>query len=140
MSAATSPRKPVVLPPGGGRHYPMGRMQAVFKADVAESENRYAISEWWLEPETTGPGAHAHAEDDVFYVIAGTMSFLVDDRWIDAEAGSFVLVPAGVTHDFENRSAARAGVLNISAPGGFEPNMPGILAWFDEHPPKRIGA
>ena len=42
------------------------------------------ISEWWLEPHTQGPGAHAHPEDDVFYVIEGTMSFLVNDAWIDA--------------------------------------------------------
>lgn len=140
MSAATSTRKPVVLPPGGGRSYPMGRIQAVFKADGAESENRYSISEWWLEPKTTGPGAHAHEEDDVFYVIAGTMSFLVDSTWVDAEAGSFVLVPAGVTHDFENRSSRRAGVLNFSVPGGFEPNMPGISAWFSENPPRSTDA
>ena len=129
-------RKPIVLPPGAGRAYPMGRIQAVFKADGAESAERYSISEWWLEPSTTGPGAHAHDEDDVFYVLAGTMSFLIGDEWVDAVAGSFVLVPAGVTHDFENRGAVRAGVLNFSAPGGFEPSMPVISAWFAENPPR----
>lgn len=129
------PRQPVVLPPGGGRSYPMGRIAALFKADGDESANQYSISEWWLEPRTTGPGAHAHPEDDVFYVLEGTMSFLVGDHWIDAPAGSFVLVPGGVTHDFENRSALRAGVLNFSAPGGFEPAMPGISEWFHQHPP-----
>jgi mannose-6-phosphate isomerase-like protein (cupin superfamily) len=134
MSSAAPARKPLVLPPGAGRRYPMGRIQAVFKADGPESENRYAISEWWLEPRTTGPGAHAHAEDDVFYVLAGTMSFLVGEDWVDAEAGSFVLVPAGMTHDFENRGSVRAGVLNFSVPGGFEPHMPAIGAWFAEHP------
>jgi mannose-6-phosphate isomerase-like protein (cupin superfamily) len=136
MSKAITPRKPIVLPPGAGRAYPMGRIQAVFKADGAESAERYSISEWWLEPRTTGPGAHAHAEDDVFYVLAGTMSFLIGDEWVDAAAGSFVLVPAGLTHDFENRGAVRAGVLNFSAPGGFEPSMPAISAWFAENPPR----
>lgn len=134
MSSTAHTRKPIVLPPGGGRSYPMGRIQAIFKADGAESENRYSISEWWLEPRTTGPGAHAHEEDDVFYVLAGTMSFLVDGAWLNAEAGSFVLVPAGTTHDFENRGTVRAGVLNFSAPGGFEPHMPSISEWFSEHP------
>ncbi len=117
----------------------MGRIAALFKADGAETANSYSISEWWLEPNTKGPGAHSHAEDDVFFVIEGTMSFLVDATWTDAPQGSFVLVPGGVTHDFENRSAARAGVLNFSAPGGFEPNMPGIAQWFAEHPPGRAG-
>lgn len=134
MTGAAPARKPLVLPPGAGRRYPMGRIEAVFKADGPESANRYAISEWWLEPRTTGPGAHAHAEDDVFYVLAGTMSFLVGEDWLDAEAGSFVLVPAGLTHDFENRGGVRAGVLNFSVPGGFEPHMPAIGEWFAEHP------
>jgi mannose-6-phosphate isomerase-like protein (cupin superfamily) len=135
MSDAAAPRKAVVLPPGIGRSYPMGRIHAVFKADGAETANQYSISEWWLEPRTTGPGAHAHVEDDIFYVVAGTMSFLLGDTWLDAAVGSFVLVPGGVTHDFENRGAVRAGVLNFSVPGGFEPNMPQISAWFIEHPP-----
>ena len=130
-------RKPVVLAPGTGRSYPMGGISAVFKADGEESGGRYSISEWWVEPQTRGPGAHAHEEDDVFYVIEGTMSFLVDGEWIDAEAGSFVLVPGGTTHDFENRGLVRAGVLNISVPGGFEDQMPTISAWFRRHPPGR---
>jgi len=130
-------RKPVVLAPGAGRSYPMGRISAVFKADGQETGGRYSISEWWLEPQSRGPGAHAHEEDDVFYVVEGTMSFLVDGEWIDAEAGSFVLVPGGVTHDFENRGLVRAGVLNISVPGGFEDHMPAISDWFRRHPPGR---
>jgi mannose-6-phosphate isomerase-like protein (cupin superfamily) len=126
----------IVLPPGEGRRYPMGRIGAVFKADREETRNAYSISEWWLEPHTQGPGAHSHDEDDVFYVIDGTMSFLMNDRWIDAPVGSFVLVPGNVTHDFQNRSSSRAGVLNFSIPGGFEKDMPAIAQWFAENPPK----
>jgi len=70
-STPASPRKPIVLKPGSGRAYPMGRISAVFKADGKETDDRYSISEWWLEPDTTGPGAHAHDEDDVFYVLEG---------------------------------------------------------------------
>ena len=123
-------RRPIILPPGGGREYPMGRLSSVVKADGDETASRYSISEWWLDPDTRGPGAHSHDEDDVFYVLEGTMSIFVDGRWVDAERGSFVLVPGGVVHDFENRSSARAGVLNVSAPGGFEDDMPGIARWF----------
>lgn len=128
-------RKPVVLRPGEGRAYPMGRISAVFKADGAETASQYSVSEWWLEPRTRGPGAHAHEEDDIFYVLEGTMSVLVGEEWIEAPRGSFVLVPAGVTHDFENRGSVRAGVLNLSIPGEFEPHMPAIAQWFAENPP-----
>ena len=115
----------------------MGRIGAVFKADGKETAGRYSISEWWLEPHTQGPGAHSHDEDDVFYVLEGTMSFRLGERWLEAPKGSFVLVPGGTTHDFENRGDARAGMLNISAPGDFEEHMPGIMQWFLEHPPGR---
>lgn len=108
----------------------MGPVRAVFKADCGETRGRYSISEWWLDPYTRGPGAHVHEEDDVFFVIEGTMSFFVDGTWTDAPAGSRVIAPAGTPHDFENRSAARAGALNISVPGDFEPAMEGIAEWF----------
>src|SRR5262249_9470369 len=127
-------RKPIVLRPGEGRPYPMGGISAVFKADGAETAERDSISDGWREPHTTGPGPHSHDEDDVFFVIEGMMSFLVDGNWLDAPKGSFVLVPANCTHDFENRSDARAGLLNLSVPGNFEQHMPDIVRWFAEHP------
>ena len=70
----------------------------------------------------------------MFFVLAGTMSVLVDTEWIEADTGSFVLVPGDVVHDFENRGTVRAGMLNLSAPGDFEQRMPGIAQWFAEHP------
>jgi mannose-6-phosphate isomerase-like protein (cupin superfamily) len=75
----------------------------------------------------------------VFYVIEGTVSFMVDGKWMDASKGSFVLVPGGITHDFENRGEVRAGALNISIPGGFEEDMPAIARWFADHPPGHAG-
>lgn len=131
----TSQRSPVILAPGEGRHYSMGSIFALFKADGNETAGRYSISEWWLEPFSTGPGAHSHPEDDVFYVLEGTMSFLIGDQWIDASKGSFVIAPGGTTHDFENRSDTRTGALNFSIPGNFEQHMPAIVDWFNEHPP-----
>ena len=125
----------IVLGPDEGRAYPMGRMRAVFKADEAETDCAYSISEWWLEPHTEGPGAHSHeAHDDVFYVIEGVMSFRLGDEWIDVPRGGFVRAAPGVTHDFANRSDARAGVLNLYVPGGFERDMPAIVDWFAKNP------
>jgi len=139
MPADLSARNAVVLGPGEGRSYPMGRINAVFKADGAETGSQYSISEWWLEAHTQGPGPHSHAEDDIFYVIEGTMSVLIGETWTHAGKGAFVLVPGGTTHDFENRGDTRAGVLNFSVPGAFEDHMPGIADWFRQYPPKPAG-
>lgn len=122
--------QPIVLHKGGGRQYAMGPIQAIFKADEDETSQRFSVSEWWLDPHAAGPGAHAHeANDEIFYVVDGVMSFLVGSEWIDAAAGAFLMIPAGVIHDFENRSGSRAGVLNVFIPGGFERNMPAIEEW-----------
>lgn len=123
------------LRPGEGRAYPLGRMQAIFKADHGETADAYSVSEWWLEPHTTGPGAHSHAANvELFYVIAGTASILAGDDWLEAPAGSFVRIPATVMHDFENRSDERVGLFNVFLPGGFEENMPAIVKWFADNP------
>jgi mannose-6-phosphate isomerase-like protein (cupin superfamily) len=79
----------------------------------------------------SGPGPHSHEDNlEIFYVIEGTMSFLVDEEWLAAPSGSFLRVPAGVTHTFENRSRSRAGALHVSLPGGFEATMPAKVGWF----------
>jgi mannose-6-phosphate isomerase-like protein (cupin superfamily) len=123
----------IFLPPGGGRSYQAGPMRAVFKADGAETDDRYCVSEWWLEAGQTGPGSHSHEDNvEIFYVIEGTMTFLVGDRRLDAPRGSFLRIPAGVTHDFENRGTERAGALNVFLPGGFEAMMPAIVRYFAE--------
>jgi quercetin dioxygenase-like cupin family protein len=130
-------RRGLFLGPKEGRRYAMGAMTAIYKADGEETESKYEISEWWLEAHTKGPGAHAHPQDDIFYVIDGTMTFLMDAEWKEAPQGTFVLVPGGMTHTFENRSDAKAGLLNFGVPGGFEAGMPNVVEWFRSHPPGR---
>ncbi|GFE82806.1 hypothetical protein GCM10011487_48060 [Steroidobacter agaridevorans] len=136
MNPANKPsRTAAIVAPGQGRAYPMGKMRAIFKADTDETETKYSISEWWLEPHTTGPGAHAHPEDHVYYVIEGQLSVFFDGTWSPAERGSYILIPGGTAHDFQNRSPARVGFMSINVPGGFERQMPSIVEWFAENPP-----
>ena len=67
--------KPIHLPLETGRRYKLGAMQAVFKADGAETGNRYAVSEWWLDPQSDGPGRHQHdANDEIFVAFRGRPS------------------------------------------------------------------
>ena len=55
MSGSSKPRNAIVLAPMAGRIYDMGRISAIFKADEEETQARYSVSEWWLEPRTKGP-------------------------------------------------------------------------------------
>jgi len=125
----------LLLPPGQGRIYRCGAMTAVFKADEEETDEKYSISEWWLEPNSTGPGAHQHHDnDEIFYVLEGSASLFVGDRWISAEKGTFIRIPARTMHDYENRTDQKVGLLNFFIPGGFERNMPEIVRWFQDSP------
>lgn len=123
--------KVIILEPGQGRRYELGAMRAVFKADGAETESRYSVSEWWLDPQARGPGPHSHPHnDELFLVLEGRPRILVGARWIEAAPGTFLRIPAGVTHDFENRAPTPACLFNVFVPGGFEESMPAIVAWF----------
>src|SRR5438067_5598006 len=117
-------RKPVILGPGVGRSYPMGRIAAVFKADGSETQSGYSISEWWLEPHTQGPGPHSHPEDDIFYVIEGTMSLLVGEAWTHATRVHSFLSRAVSPTTLKTPARHGPGVLNLSIPGSFESHMP----------------
>ena len=124
----------LILPKGKGRVYSCGTMTAIFKADENETDYKYSISEWWLEPNSNGPGVHLHENnDEVFYVLEGITSILVGENWIDAEKGTFIRIPANTLHDFKNRTTRKTGVLNFFIPGGFERNMPSIVKWFEEN-------
>jgi mannose-6-phosphate isomerase-like protein (cupin superfamily) len=65
--------------------------------------------------------AHVHAaEDDAFYILEGTMTFLLADDSVAAPPGTFVLIPPGVSHGFRNDSPAPVRMLNVHAPAGFD--------------------
>lgn len=128
------PKGAIVLPRGGGRSYAMGALSAVFKADEEETEQRFSVSEWWLRPNTEGPGAHSHeANDEVFYVLAGRPDILIGEEWVSLEPGAFVMIPRGVMHDFRNSTSEEAGLLNVFTPGGFERKMPAIVEWLAQN-------
>jgi len=133
-TSGSGDRKPLIVRPDQGRKYDMGRMRAVFFADGDETDARYSISEWWLDPRTRGPGAHLHPDDHIFYVLTGTLSVLIDGERTDAPRGSYALIPGGVRHDFENHGREECGFISINAPAGFEQMMPEIVEWFTKNP------
>ena len=127
--------KPLVLEPNEGRTYPMGRMSAVFKADLEETDSTLSVSEWWLDPNTEGPHIHKHPEAHLFYVIEGNLAIYLQGKgWVEAEKGSYIFIPGETEHGFENRSGATTGFMSINAPGGFELAIPHIVNYFEENP------
>jgi quercetin dioxygenase-like cupin family protein len=124
----------LILKPEEGRTYHLGPMTAIFKADENETDEKYSISEWWLEPHSEGPHAHQHDDQDqIFYVLEGTISILAGDKWIESSKGTFIRIPRNTMHTFANRTDTKAGMLNVDIPGGFEKDMPSMEKWFEEN-------
>lgn len=133
----SSGAKPLVVRSDDGRHYSMGKISASFVADGDETNSRLSVAEWWLDPNTVAPdtpNAHSHPEDHLFYVIEGEVSVLLDKEWHTGKAGTYIYIPGGTEHTFENRTSFRSGFVSITNPGGFENEMPGIVQWFKESP------
>jgi mannose-6-phosphate isomerase-like protein (cupin superfamily) len=107
--------KPVVVPPGQGHR--VGNVE--FLARTADTPRfTFGIIE-------IAPGrvleAHVHAdEDDAFYIIEGEMTFTFGDESATAPPGTFVLVPPGVEHGFQNDGETPVRMFNIHAPAGFD--------------------
>jgi mannose-6-phosphate isomerase-like protein (cupin superfamily) len=115
-------------------------MRAVFKADGAETAGRYSVSEWTVAPHSPGSGPHAHEDaDEIFLITEGTMAVRVGDAWVEAPRGTFLCIPAGVMHDFENRTDHPATLFNVFTPGEFEHMMPSIVHWFSKQGGRESG-
>jgi quercetin dioxygenase-like cupin family protein len=68
-----------------------------------------------------GPPLHAHAnEDESWYVIEGELRFMLGDELSRAPAGSFVFVPRGTPHCFQNVGDSPARILVLFNPSGME--------------------
>jgi quercetin dioxygenase-like cupin family protein len=65
-----------------------------------------------------GPPLHRHArEDEVLYVLKGRLRVKLEETIHDAPAGSFVFLPRGVPHAWQNVGDAPANLLVLFAPG-----------------------
>ena len=75
-----------------------------------------------LIPPGGGPPPHIHfQQEEGFYVLEGTFSFLSGDKTIEAEPGSFMWIPRGTLHTFKNTGAQSGRVLVTSTfPGSHE--------------------
>jgi quercetin dioxygenase-like cupin family protein len=68
-----------------------------------------------------GPPLHTHAgEDESWYVLEGALRFRLGDEIADAPAGSFVFVPRGTPHCFQNVGAEPARIIVMFTPSGME--------------------
>jgi mannose-6-phosphate isomerase-like protein (cupin superfamily) len=79
----------------------------------------YSVFENATQAGYGGPPPHRHLrQDEGFYVLEGTFTFYVEGQAIRATEGTFVNVPMGSLHTFENTGTGIGRLLGIVAPRG----------------------
>lgn len=107
------------LSPGEGEKLWVLGDQLAFKSDGDRDGVTIFVA---TIPPGGGPPPHVHyLQEEVHFVLEGSFSFLSGDTWLDAEAGTFLLIPRGVAHTFRNRGSAPGRLLVTNTlPGAHE--------------------
>jgi mannose-6-phosphate isomerase-like protein (cupin superfamily) len=87
-------------------------------ADSATTQGALGANRLSLGTGADGATPHYHARSwELFYVIDGSMEFLLDDHVSTVAPGDLVLVPPRMPHAFGTAPNATADVLVVIAPG-----------------------
>ena len=109
--------KPYALASGDGRTYEWHDVLFTIKAAAAETGG--ALSIWEV---TTRPGEepdiHMHEEDEIFYVLSGSLTFRCGGRVLKVKEGGFAFLPRGIPHSYKIDSE-EVRLLGISTPSEF---------------------
>jgi quercetin dioxygenase-like cupin family protein len=92
----------LILAPGEGRSVenPLGGL-FTFKVTSDESDGALTAIETFVVPQE-GPPLHVHDQDEVIYCLEGSMRVKLGDTVRGAPAGSFVFIPRGTPHTWQN--------------------------------------
>jgi mannose-6-phosphate isomerase-like protein (cupin superfamily) len=90
------------------------------KAAGAQTDGRLTIVEF-VNPPGFAPPLHRHLhEDEMFYVLSGSVQFQCDGEEFPAGPGDFVLLPARLPHTFIVGADEPLRTLQLTTPSGFE--------------------
>lgn len=107
----------VVVPAGAGELLMVRDSTLLFKATTASTGGCFSLHERLVPAGGRRPPAHVHPDRvEAFWVLDGEAEFELDGEETQAAAGSFVLVPGGVTHTFGAGQAGPARLLVLHAP------------------------
>jgi mannose-6-phosphate isomerase-like protein (cupin superfamily) len=89
------------------------------------SGGQHCSINWIRTPAGSGSpaGMHTHVVDQIFYILAGTMSLEIEGKQYQAGPGSLVVFPAGVPHRNWNGGTQPTVHLAFNAPLP-DPNVP----------------
>lgn len=92
-----------------------------FRVTAEQTEGAYSVVEYVAAPGYPGPAPHLHENfEEVFFVLEGAPSFMLEGEQIVGAPGMVVTIPRGKVHTFSNPDDRPARFLTITSPAGFE--------------------
>lgn len=91
-----------------------------FKVTGKETNGAFTVMDQIIQPQGGPPPHIHHREDEAFFILDGTFSFLCGDKETVFDKGSFVYVPKGVLHTFRNIGEQQGRLLVTVTPAGLE--------------------
>jgi mannose-6-phosphate isomerase-like protein (cupin superfamily) len=113
-------RQPKILALGEGKQVNVDGIEFTYKASGEDTEGHFAFTEGIVAPHRGAPAHIHHLEDEAFYVLEGKFEVECADESFRAGPGSFVLLPKGLPHRFQNISEKPGRLLCVQSPSGVE--------------------
>jgi mannose-6-phosphate isomerase-like protein (cupin superfamily) len=107
----------------------------LFKAVAATTDGAFSLMERELPVSNRRPQPHTHQGPEGFYVLEGSIEFVVGDQSRLGGPGFWALVPGGVAHTFGNVGASPARLLIIHVPAANAYFMELQALWNKKEPP-----
>jgi mannose-6-phosphate isomerase-like protein (cupin superfamily) len=106
----------IFFEPGEGMALSARGSSMLFKAVAATTDGTFSLMERELPVSNRRPQPHTHQGPEGFYVLEGSIEFVVGDQSRVGGPGFWALVPSGVAHTFGNLGESPARLLIIHAP------------------------
>jgi quercetin dioxygenase-like cupin family protein len=115
VSTESNPGRPYALKAGDGWKYRYGIDFTIKASEISPGSSAAVVEYETVKGEE--PPAHTHAtEDEMFYVLEGSVSFQCGGRTFDLEKGGFIYLPHGLEHSYTILSESPTRLLVITAP------------------------
>ncbi|MBY0112410.1 MAG: cupin domain-containing protein [Phycisphaerales bacterium] len=112
--------KAIVLQAGEGERLSIVGDVVRVLVDGGGSDGRVLVFEETVPP-GGGPPLHRHGiDDEYFYILEGTFTFVLDGKRVTVGAGAFVTAPKRSLHTFMNSGATPGRLLVMTTPAGLE--------------------
>ena len=110
-----------VIQANDGDLFDFGGLAVHWKVDGSETDQRFSIVHHPIAPRALAAPLHYHHnEDEMSFVLKGTLGALLGDQVLTAEAGTWVFKPRGQWHTFWNADDTPCEIIEIISPAGFE--------------------